>query len=257
MQFLQPGETGEAAGSRMNAGTGATDLPRIPEELSLLPMRGLVIFPGAILPLTVTRPASIKLLDETLPLTKVIGLVTQRDDELEEPQPQDLYHVGTAVSVLKLFRQAEDRVVMAVQGLRRFSIRKIVATAPYLRAEVDLPESVLPPPGPEWTGRIPPVARQRGAPACAHSGHAGAGAIDPAQHRRSRTADRFPGAKSRRFMSRKSRRCSRNSICANASAQCRRTSPPSSRSRRSSKSCSRMCSRNSPMRNAALICANR
>ncbi len=154
MHLLQTGDTGEPVSSRMNAGAGASELSRIPEELSLLPLRGLVIFPGAILPLTVTRPASIKLLDGTLPLTKVIGLVTQRDEELEEPQPQDLYHVGTAVSVLKLFRQADDRLVMAVQGLRRFSIRKIVATSPYLRAEVDLPDSVLPPSSREWTAEF-------------------------------------------------------------------------------------------------------
>ena len=127
---------------------GAT--PRIPEELSILPVRGFVVFPGTVLPLTVSRPASIKLLDDTLPLTKVIGLVTQRDEEKEEPEPQDLYHVGTAALVLKLLRQADDRVVMVVQGIRRFAMRKIVATQPYLRAEVDLPESISPPADSEW-----------------------------------------------------------------------------------------------------------
>jgi ATP-dependent Lon protease len=131
---------------------GSSDVatPRIPEELSILPVRGFVVFPGSILPLTVTRPASIKLLDETLPMTKVIGLLTQRDEANEEPRPQDLYHVGTAALVLKLLRQADDRIVMVVQGLRRFATRKIIATQPYLRAEVDLPESISPPAGSEW-----------------------------------------------------------------------------------------------------------
>jgi ATP-dependent Lon protease len=80
----------------------------------------------------------------------VIGLVTQRDETKENPEPQDLYHVGTAVLVLKLLRQADDRVLMIVQGIRRFAIRKIIATGPYLRAEVDLPESILPSPNNEW-----------------------------------------------------------------------------------------------------------
>lgn len=131
-------------------GLGDAATPAIPEELSILPVRGFVVFPGTVLPLTVSRPASIKLLDETLPRTKVIGLLTQRDETKENPNPEDLYGVGTAALVLKLLRQADDRVVMIVQGIRRFALRKIVAIDPFLRAEVDLPESISPPPDNEW-----------------------------------------------------------------------------------------------------------
>ncbi|HEY2568930.1 MAG TPA: endopeptidase La [Candidatus Udaeobacter sp.] len=131
-------------------GTGETQIPHIPEELSILPVRGLVIFPGTIIPLNVQRAASLKLLDDTLPRTKVIGLLTQREESKEDPSPQDLYSVGTAALVLKLIRQAEDNVLVIVQGLRRFSLRKIIATTPFLRAEVDLPESILPAPTKEW-----------------------------------------------------------------------------------------------------------
>jgi ATP-dependent Lon protease len=131
-------------------GTGETQIPHIPEELSILPVRGLVIFPGTIIPLNVQRAASLKLLDDTLPRTKVIGLLTQREESKEDPAPQDLYSVGTAALVLKLIRQAEDNVLVIVQGLRRFSLRKIIATTPFLRAEVHLPESILPEPTKEW-----------------------------------------------------------------------------------------------------------
>ncbi len=137
-----------SGGASADSSDGAT--PRIPEELSILPVRGFVVFPGSVLPLTVSRPGSIKLLNETLPLTKVIGLLAQRDGSNEEPQPQDLYHLGTAALVLKLIRQADDRVVVVVQGIRRFAIRRIVATQPYFRAEVDLPESISPPSESEW-----------------------------------------------------------------------------------------------------------
>src|SRR5438067_2470651 len=153
VSVLQPqGSPPPAADKRVQmdgtaAGPGA---PRVPEELSILPIRGFVLFPGAVLPLTVSRPASIKLLDETLPITKVVGFLTQRDEQKEEPAPQDLYDVGTAAIVLKLLRQAEDQLVIVVQGLPRFAIRKIVATQPYLRAEIDLPQSIVPEQSSEW-----------------------------------------------------------------------------------------------------------
>jgi ATP-dependent Lon protease len=149
IQVLQSGGAPAASRPAIASGDAAEETPRIPEELSILPVREFVVFPGTVLPLTVTRPASIKLLDETLSLTKVIGLLTQRDGK-ENPAPDDFFHVGTAVLVLKLLRQADDRVLMIVQGIRRFALRKIIATDPYLRAEVDLPESILPPPDNEW-----------------------------------------------------------------------------------------------------------
>src|SRR5437870_4746777 len=113
-------------------------------------MRGFVVFPGTVVPLNVQRAASLKLLDETLPRTKVIGLLTQRDETKEDPEPQDLHSVGTAALVLKLLRQSDDHVVVIAQGLRRFSLRKIIATSPFLRAEVDLPDSISPPQTKEW-----------------------------------------------------------------------------------------------------------
>src|SRR5205809_935518 len=143
-------ETKPGVESTIAAGMDKSGTPRIPEELSILPVRGIVVFPGTIIPLNIQRAASLKLLDDTLPRTKVIGLLTQRDEAKEDPTPQDLYSVGTAALVLKLVRQAEDNVLVIVQGLRRFSLRKIIATSPFLRAEVDLPESILPPASKEW-----------------------------------------------------------------------------------------------------------
>lgn len=150
LQVLQSEAGAPSEGSRAQSDDAAGGaLPRIPEELSILTVRGFVMFPGAVTPLTVTRPSSIKLLDETLPITKIIGLVTQRNDA-DNAKPQDLYHLGTAAIVLKLLRQADDRIVMVIQGLRRFSLRRIVATEPYLRAEVDLPDAISPPASSEW-----------------------------------------------------------------------------------------------------------
>ncbi|PYI96070.1 MAG: endopeptidase La [Verrucomicrobia bacterium] len=143
---LQPGaELKPGPQSTIAATTDQSQTPRIPEELSILPMRGFVVFPGTVVPLNVQRAASLRLLDETLPRTKVIGLLTQRDETKEDPEPQDLHSVGTAALVLKLLRQSDDHVVVIAQGLRRFSLRKIISTSPFLRAEVDLPNSISPP----------------------------------------------------------------------------------------------------------------
>src|SRR5438094_540217 len=130
--------------------TDQSQTPRIPEELSILPVRGFVVFPGTVTPLNVQRAASLKLLDDTLPRTKVIALLTQRDETKEDPEQQDLHSVGTAALVLKLLRQSDDHVVVIAQGLRRFSVRKIIATSPFLRAEVDLPKAISPPQTKEW-----------------------------------------------------------------------------------------------------------
>jgi ATP-dependent Lon protease len=146
LQTLQPGGANQLPSGAAAVGMAdQSQTPKIPETLSILPLRGFVIFPGTVAPLNVRRPASIKLLDETLPMTKVIGLIAQRDESKEDPDPQGLYSVGTAAIVLKLLRQADDHVIALVQGLRRFTLRKIVATHPYLRAEVELLESIAPP----------------------------------------------------------------------------------------------------------------
>jgi ATP-dependent Lon protease len=149
---LQEGSDGKPTPANL-AGIGnvaETSAPQVPDVLSILPLRSFVVFPGTILPLTVGRAASIKLLDETLPQTKIIGLLTQRDETKDDPQPQDLYPVGTAALVLKLLRQSDNHVIIVVQGLRRFALRKIVATDPYLRAEVELLNSKAPPRTKEW-----------------------------------------------------------------------------------------------------------
>lgn len=138
---LKPGTESTIAAESIDA----SRMPKIPEELSILPVRGFTVFPGTIIPLNIQREASLKLVDDTMPRTKVIGLLTQRDETKENPAPGDLYHTGTAALVLRFVRQGDDHVLLIVQGLRRFKLRKIVATEPYIRAEVDLLESKSPP----------------------------------------------------------------------------------------------------------------
>jgi ATP-dependent Lon protease len=119
--------------------------PKIPEVLALLPMRNFVLFPGMVSPVSIGRSSSIKLIEQSLAKSKIIGLIAQRNPDQEEPEPDDLFRVGTATAVLKLVRQREDSAVLVVQGLERFAVRKIVQKEPFLLAEIDLLMPVPPP----------------------------------------------------------------------------------------------------------------
>jgi ATP-dependent Lon protease len=115
------------------------------ETLPILPLMGLVVFPGTVVPLTLGRPAALKLVDDCLPQTKVVGLITQSNEDADKPGPDDLFKVGVAAQVLKLMRQPDGTVVLLVQALRRIAVRGIAQTEPFLRAEVENLTSVAPP----------------------------------------------------------------------------------------------------------------
>lgn len=119
--------------------------PEVPDTLPILPIPGMVLFPGSIVPLTVQREASLKLLDTSLPENKNIGLVSQRDAGKEEPQPEDLYAMGVAANVLKLIRQANDTVVIVVQARQRIVVGDYLLTHPFLKAGVSVPGTSAPP----------------------------------------------------------------------------------------------------------------
>ncbi|MGA3269276.1 MAG: endopeptidase La, partial [Verrucomicrobiota bacterium] len=130
---------------RLNDASDAVERPAIPDTLPILPVRNTVIFPGMMLPLTVRRPSSRKLLEESLAQSKVIGIFTQKDPAQDEPAPDELHRVGVAATVMKLIRGARDQVVLVVQGLERITVRKVLLTHPFLRAEVEVLASTDPP----------------------------------------------------------------------------------------------------------------
>jgi ATP-dependent Lon protease len=114
------------------------------ETLAILPVRGIVLFPGMVVPLTIGRPAAIKLVDSELPENKRLGLVTQRDESLDRPEPSDLHHIGVSAQVLKLIRQPDGAIILIVQVLKRIALESFVQTEPYLRAIVQTVKTVLP-----------------------------------------------------------------------------------------------------------------
>jgi len=115
----------------------------IPSVLPILPVRGTVMFPGTVMPLGIGRASSKQMLDESLPQSKIIGLVTQRDVEDESPDPDGLYDVGVAAMVLKLLRQPDETISIILQGLRRIRVTEFLQTDPYFTASVEVIEEQL------------------------------------------------------------------------------------------------------------------
>jgi ATP-dependent Lon protease len=105
-------------------------------DVAILPIRGIVIFPGMVVPLTIGRASALKLIDSELPENKHIGLFTQKDEANERPGPADLYSVGVLAQVLKLIRQPDGSVVLIVQAQHRIRTERFLQVEPYLRATV-------------------------------------------------------------------------------------------------------------------------
>jgi ATP-dependent Lon protease len=108
----------------------------VPDELPILPLRDTVLFPNSFMPLAVARESSVRLIDEALSAGKLIGVFTQRDASIEEPLQSDLYRVGTASHIHKMFKLPDGSLRLIVQGLARLTLDDITETRPYLRARV-------------------------------------------------------------------------------------------------------------------------
>ncbi len=115
----------------------------IPDTLAILPLRGVVVYPLTAIPLTVGQPRSVRLVDDAVSGPRVIGLVASKDPDLETPSPDELYRVGTAAVVHRLFRAPDGTIRLLVQGLARFRLGEFSATEPYLKATVTLTPEAL------------------------------------------------------------------------------------------------------------------
>jgi ATP-dependent Lon protease len=114
----------------------------LPPELPVLPLRDTVLFPNSFMPLAVAREASVRLIDEAMNGSKLIAVFTQRDASVEEPAEEDLYRVGTATHIHKMFKLPDGSLRLIVQGLSRVSLKKLTSRKPYLLAEVEEAEEI-------------------------------------------------------------------------------------------------------------------
>ncbi|MEZ4832481.1 MAG: endopeptidase La [Caldilineaceae bacterium] len=118
------------------------DKSLIADDLPVLPLRGVVVYPMMWLPLTIGQQRSINLVEDALPESRIIALVTSKDESVEEPLPAEIYEIGTAAQVHRVLKAPDGTIRLAVQGLERIRIREYIQEKPYLRARVEvLPET--------------------------------------------------------------------------------------------------------------------
>ncbi len=108
----------------------------VPETLPVLALRNTVLFPGVVLPITVGRDASLKLVKDAFDSDRLIGVVAQKSSDVENPDSSDLYDVGTVATILKLIKMPDGSKSIVIQGKRRFQVDKYVQTEPYFEAKV-------------------------------------------------------------------------------------------------------------------------
>lgn len=108
------------------------------EELPILPLKEGVVYPNAMMPITIGQERSIKLIDDALVKDKIIGIVSVKNPEIEVPQPEDLYTVGCSALILKMTKLPEDHMGVFVQGRSRIRTKEYTQTSPYLKAKIDI-----------------------------------------------------------------------------------------------------------------------
>lgn len=127
----------------IDAGRNLKDI-QMPPVLPVLSLRNAILFPETVIPITVGREKSIKLVNEAYASSKIIGAVTQRDPKIEDPTPIDLFDLGTLGKIIKIIEMPDNTITAIVQGIKRFHIDQINITEPYMMANVTYLEDILP-----------------------------------------------------------------------------------------------------------------
>lgn len=106
----------------------------VPNSLPVLPLRNTVLFPGVVIPITAGRDKSIELIKEANKGNKIIGVVAQKKEAVEDPKSKDIYHVGTVARILRMLKMPDGNTTVIIQGQKRFEIESILQEEPYLKA---------------------------------------------------------------------------------------------------------------------------
>ena len=115
---------------------GNADDQPIPGEIALLPLRNTVLFPGVVIPITVGRDKSIKAVTDAYKTDKLIGVLAQKDSEVEEPMVSDLEEIGTVAKIVKLIKMPDGGTTIIIQGKKRFKVDEITSEDPYFKAKI-------------------------------------------------------------------------------------------------------------------------
>jgi ATP-dependent Lon protease len=112
----------------------------IPQELPILPLRGTVLYPELILPIMVGRKKSVKLIDESMEKDRIIGIVSQKRSEIEDPKEEELHRLGVAALILRMIREVDGSQRVIVQGISRIQIKEYTQRDPYYKARIETVE---------------------------------------------------------------------------------------------------------------------
>ncbi len=114
----------------------AMNREELPEILPILPLRNTVLFPGVVVPITAGRDKSIKLINETNKGTKTIGVVSQKDEEVEDPSLNEINTIGTVAKILRVLKMPDGNTTVIIQGKKRFETTEVITTEPYMTATI-------------------------------------------------------------------------------------------------------------------------
>ncbi|WP_396172687.1 endopeptidase La [Flavobacterium sp.] len=106
----------------------------LPASLAILPLRNTVLFPGVVIPITAGRDKSIKLINDANAAGKVIGVVSQKNEEVEDPKHEDIHSIGTVAKILRVLKMPDGNITVILQGKKRFEISEVVSEEPYINA---------------------------------------------------------------------------------------------------------------------------
>lgn len=115
----------------------------LPNSLPLLPLRNTVLFPGVVIPITAGRDKSIQLIKDANKGDKVIGVVAQKDDSVENPEAKDIYNLGTVARILRVLKMPDGSTTVIIQGKKRFAVKEIISETPYLKATISEVEKAV------------------------------------------------------------------------------------------------------------------
>ncbi len=116
---------------------GDVPLTNFPDSLPILPLRNTVLFPGVVLPITVGRQKSIQLVKKAYRGDRIVGVIAQKNNKVEEPEVDDIYQIGTVAKIIKMIVLPDGNTTIIIQGKNRFKIKSFIKTKPYFTAKVE------------------------------------------------------------------------------------------------------------------------
>ena len=108
----------------------------LPLTLPILSLRNTVLFPGVVIPITASRNKSIQLIKDANNFNKLLGVVSQKDEKIEDPKASDIFKIGTVAKILKVLQMPDGNTTVIIQGKKRFEIDRIISNKPYITANI-------------------------------------------------------------------------------------------------------------------------